>query len=244
MIEAIESNLFAYPIFHRRARTESHDGPELLWAISDIPAPLFNSIGRANLAGDEADVTIESLIARARAKRVSLLWWTSPSTRPLDLGERLEAHGFKRVGELPAMVLEEEGQAGLPVLHLEIELVRDLGMLKTWNGVFEGSDARFELYAAHLDSFRHFVGFVDGRAVATASLFFGGGTAGLYNLYTVPDARGRGYGAALTEAAIRAARDEGPMPIILQATPLSPPLYRRLGFVEHCTIGHYVFTPD
>jgi len=239
-LEAIEANLFAYPLFHAWSRAEGYDGPDLLWAMSDIPAALFNSIGRANLGEDAADAAIEGLIARARVKRVPLLWWTSPSSKPADLTRRLEAHGFKHSGELPGMAMEADHPRPNDAIH--IETVRDAEMLKIWNAVPDGSAERDAFYAEHLGSFRHSIGYVDGRAVATASLFFGGGTAGIYNVYTVPAMRGRGFGAALTRAAVNDACGAGYRRVVLQATRDSAPLYRRLGFVEHCSIGHYLWS--
>ena len=243
-LEAIEANLFAYPLFHAWSRAEGYDGPDLLWAISDIPAALFNSVGRANLGAGAADEAIEGLIARARTKRVPLLWWTSPSSKPADLARRLEGHGFRHVGELPGMALERAQGAGGGAQEnseLRIETVRDAEMLKIWNDVPEGSAERYAFYAEHLGAFRHYIGYADGRAVATTSLFFGGGTAGIYNVYTAPAMRSRGFGAALTRAAVSDACDLGHRLVVLQATQDSAPLYRRLGFVEHCSIGHYLW---
>jgi predicted acetyltransferase len=81
---------------------------------------------------------------------------------------------------------------------------------------------------------------VDGRAVATSLGFVGGGAVGIYGVGTVPDARGRGYGSAVTLAAMDWGAEKGADLAILHATELGEPVYRRLGFEAVCTIGQWL----
>jgi len=243
--EAIEKNLYAFPPFHAWSRAEGYDGPDLLWTICDIPAPYFNRVGRANLRDDEADVAIAAAIARARAKNVPLMWWVGPSTRPAGLGERLVAHGFRHTTDLSGMAAElEEGQTASPVPGLHIEHVRDREMLRAWNVGFlmDFPEERYAFYAEHFDaSFRHYIGSIDGVRVAVSTLFFGGGIAGIYSVYTVEALRGRGIGAALTRAAMNDAYELGHRSAVLVARPDASGLYARLGFVEKCRFATYVW---
>jgi GNAT superfamily N-acetyltransferase len=52
----------------------------------------------------------------------------------------------------------------------------------------------------------------------------------LANLFVDPDVRGDGIGAALVQAAVHCARDEGLARLVLSPSELSTPLYSRLGF--------------
>ena len=52
---------------------------------------------------------------------------------------------------------------------------------------------------------------------------------GVYMVATLPEERGKGYGVALTAAAIEAAPH---LPAVLQASDMGQPVYRRLGFQD------------
>ena len=244
LIEAIENNLYAFPPFHAWSRAEGYDGPDLLWTISDIPAAYFNRVGRANLREEEADAAIAAAIARARAKNAPLMWWVGPSSRPAGLGQRLVAHGFRQTADLSGMAAElNEQQAGSPVPGLHIERVRDRERLRLWNTGFlmDFSEERYAFYAEHFDSsFRHYIGSIDGVRVATSTLFFGGGIAGVYSVYTLEEMRGRGIGTALTQAAMNDAYELGHRYAVLVARPDASGLYARLGFAEHGRFGTYL----
>lgn len=80
--------------------------------------------------------------------------------------------------------------------------------------------------AFNSDTSRVWLGTVDGVPVATAAAVVSGGFCGVYAVATAADARGRGYGAALTWAATRFRSD---LPAVLQASDLGRPVYERLG---------------
>ncbi len=63
------------------------------------------------------------------------------------------------------------------------------------------------------------------------------GIAAVGNVFTVPEARGRGYGAATTAGVVRALLDGPCDEVILNvvaANTVARAIYARLGFVEHC----------
>jgi GNAT superfamily N-acetyltransferase len=75
-----------------------------------------------------------------------------------------------------------------------------------------------------------FVGRVEGEPVASAMLIASGPVAGIYWVATVPEARRRGYGEALTWAAVEAGRRAGCTVASLQASVMGRPVYERMGF--------------
>ena len=77
---------------------------------------------------------------------------------------------------------------------------------------------------------RHFVGTVADDPVATASTLLTDSTAGIYFVCTRPDARRRGFGAAITYEAMRHAAHTGATFAVLGSSPMGQGVYERLGF--------------
>ena len=76
------------------------------------------------------------------------------------------------------------------------------------------------------------IGRVDSVPVATAMLVRSDGTAGVYNVVTVPAHRGKGYGAAVTWAVVAEGARRGCTHAVLQASESGYSVYRRMGFVD------------
>lgn len=90
-----------------------------------------------------------------------------------------------------------------------------------------------------------YVGYVDGEAVSTGLGLRTGRTIGVYNISTVPSARGRGYGAAMTRRIAADGAAAGCDVAILQASDMGYPIYQRLGYrtvVEY--MGYVERSPD
>lgn len=256
MAAAVEANLFA--LFDRLTawpRLERHDDGACSWTLSDLPFPLFNSVVRARLDEGAADDAIDARMRACAERGVPMLWWTGPSTAPADLGYRLRERGFVlepaigMAGDIGRIAARPGGAA------LTVERVLDTGMLRTWSSVLCGAfgapdsfgdafvDLASEVGLGGTSRFRHFLGFVDGEPVATCSLFLGAGVAGVYDVGTVPERRRRGFGAAITRAAIADAGTGGYRMAILHSSELGAPMYRALGFTDVCPIGQYVWSP-
>jgi ribosomal protein S18 acetylase RimI-like enzyme len=86
---------------------------------------------------------------------------------------------------------------------------------------------------------RNWVASLDGEPVAAAALFVGAGVAGIYNVCTVPEARGRGIGRAVTAAALDDAVDRGLRLAVLGSSDMGYPVYRRLGFRDVSRLRSY-----
>ncbi len=104
----------------------------------------------------------------------------------------------------------------------------------------DGADAGGAVFARTLQRFadgsaptlRLFAGRVDGEIVATSGLSTLTGVAGIYAVATAEAWRGRGFGRALTLAAMRAGAEAGMRTSVLLASELGQPVYRRIGFRE------------
>ena len=256
---AVEANLFAF--FQHLAgwpRVEFHEDQECCWVLSDIPFPLFNSVMRTRLSLDRIDALIDARVAACLSRRVPMLWWTGPSTTPVDLGARLERHGFvleAAYGMAADLHRALERDVPLPDETMSVGPVEDAVSLANWSRVLCDSfsvprafgDAFAELattigLGAH-SPFRHFLGSANGEPAATCSLYLGAGVAGIYDVATLPALRKRGLGRLVTLAAMQEARARGYRMAILHSSALGAGMYRGLGFADVCPIGQHVWVP-
>ncbi len=81
-----------------------------------------------------------------------------------------------------------------------------------------------------LAGWQSFLASVDGQPVATTSLYASAGTAGIYNVTTLEEYRGRGIGAAITWQGVARGREMGCTVATLQASAMGKPVYERMGF--------------
>ena len=256
IIEAIEANTSAlFALFKKWPRAEVHDSPELLWTITDIPYPLFNSVLRARLPTDAITEAIDETIARYKSRNVPMMWWIGPSTQPSNLGRLLAELGLQ-ASVSPGMaidlnVLLESTQ--MPV-DLKIKRVESKAELHSWSRVMTSvfgnpgfvAEAIFDLYLnLGLDiPCLNYIGTVEGEVVATSSLYLGAGVAGMYNVTTKKSARRRGIGAAMTRVPLLEARSFGYRIGTLHSSDSGFNVYRKLGFQEYCKIYQYIWRGD
>ncbi len=257
--DAIEENFWELiKLFRHSSLVDLHVGPDIHWLITGIPIPLFNVVGRANLAPDAVDSEIEAAIGRGRSRNVPVSWRTGATTKLTDLGADLERHGFTFGWEQPGMAVDLlELNENLPdPTGLVIERVGDADSLAhfchiavacfgipasaegafrdIWDSVGVGSELPL----------RHYLGWLDGKPVATSSLMVGTCVAGIYIVATLPEARRKGIGAAMTLVACREGRALGYRVAVLEASEKGYGVYQKLGFREICKTDFYVWKAE
>lgn len=215
------------------------------WVISGVPIAFFNSVTRT--AFPEAPThDIERMVAKFESVGSPMAWWVTPSTRPKDLGARLLALGFTADEPLPAMSLRlaslvkpayPRGLVVKPV-RTRAEFTK---WFSVWRKVFEIPEEAWDrLHNLFLrkgwstdSDVVNYSGYLGGRLVAISTLFLGKSAAGIYNVGTLPEARGKGIGSAMTHVALAEARDGGFEVATLQSSKAGYHIYRNLGF-ETC----------
>jgi GNAT superfamily N-acetyltransferase len=241
-VEQITRN--CYRSFGALRGAELIDDGRLFGVMSRMPIAFFSGIASSNI--EEADVP--GVIEWFRERQGPFRWWITPSTRPTNLEEILIANGLKHAYDAPGMVADLtklDLDAPPPV---EIRRLTHADELLHWQtvfmAVFKRAANEAELWVdafAQLgfEQWQHFVAFIDGEPVATASVLTEGELAGIYNVGTLASARGRGIGAAATREAMRWARDHGATQAALQSSELGLGVYRALGFVQSCDLRLY-----
>jgi ribosomal protein S18 acetylase RimI-like enzyme len=191
------------------------------------------------------------------SRNYNMSLWVGPSSHPSSKRDSiLEAAGFRRSDE------EEVGMAAAlstlvaspsphpPPTDLQIVAAKTAALLHDFgevlNSIFPPPPyhgytdlaAWFAAAAPQADlespscPYRAFVGYLDGKPVASGSLFLGAGVAGIYDIATKPEYQRRGYAGLMMETVLDEARNEGYKTAVLEASLEGKSVYKRLGFAE------------
>jgi hypothetical protein len=246
LIKAIEENMYALtPLSHNWPDAEIHTGEDVTWCITDIAFPTCNPIIHVRLKPEAVDGLLDTIIVKARKRKINLHCWVTEDTKPANLAEYLTAHNFTTMGEAVGMAIDlsDMNEADRAPAGFRIIEVKDDANLSTWCRV---AGAGFGMPEQALPSvvqwlsmdfkmnqpLRLYLGLLDGKPVATSMYYLGSGVVGLYFMATLSEARNKGIGFAITQKPLLDAREIGYRSGILQASPLGLPVYLRLGFRE------------
>ena len=256
-VEIVERHLAATSLrWTTLLRGEVWDESDLQVTIEGLPVPFTNTIHRARLEPDDAEDRVRWVAGLLRARSVPGLWWVGPLSTPPKLPELLERHGFRHDEDMPWMArsLAEIRDASFPPGVQAHRVDRPDRQAQWLEAMTAGFGMGEHVRAAMTDlaaavgyaedaGWQRFVAVEGVRVLASSGVMVGGGVAGIYNMATVPDARGRGIGAAMATLAMRWARDHGFDTVVLGSQPLAVPLYERLGFRHVCRLGVYLLEP-
>ncbi len=258
LLPAMDGNLWAFWRDYGRAPgAELHDGPDLRWFASGVPLAVFNGVLHVRLPEEAVEPALARIQAVADRRGVPAMWWVGPNSGPADLGARLERHGLALTRVMVGMAIDLDalGQDLATATELRIERVHGPEMQRLWARLLgEGSgfgedaaralaDLEPNLSGADYLLKPRYVGFLSGRPAATSVLVPAAGLAGVYAVSTLPEARRRGVGAAMTAFPLLEARAQGCRVGILQATVIGHPVYQRLGFRDVCEYRCYAQQP-
>jgi len=137
-------------------------------------------------------------------------------------------------GELvPCMIRDPGGSAPRPPTELEIVEAQDEATVRHAEAlideVFEANATAGSLLSMDCldERLRVWVGSVGDRPVTTATAYVDDAFVGIYAVATTSDARGHGYGEAVTWEATLCRPD---LPATLQASTMGRPVYARMGY--------------
>jgi ribosomal protein S18 acetylase RimI-like enzyme len=262
LAEAVERNFVDSWLLLARLdpETELIDVDGIRGFISGSRSPLLNGIVETRIPADRStDAVIDGILDRFGERDLPATWWILPSAEPADLRQRLSARGLVYAGSMPGMAIDVGAARDIVAPAganraggLTIEPVQSDNALAAFLSVaipaLDAPDDFGTIFARTIIAqgfgtdctIRNYLGRLDGMPVATSTLIVGGGIAGIYNVATEASHRGRGFGAAMTLAALDDARRHGVRIAVLQSTELGHPLYEALGFRDVCTIHLHV----
>lgn len=253
---AIEANINAYLLsFAALPGATVHRGERGVWLDSGLNSATYNCVVSTHLGPNSADAYIAAITAHFRQDARTASWHIGPGSSPADLGERLLAHGWTFDYGEPGMAID---LAVLPraielPAGLTIETIGDLSGLSEWASTYysempadvqrlHDTVLRQLGVGSHLP-WRYYLCRLDGKPVATSELFMHSGTAGIQQVVTWPEARGRGIGTAMTLYALQQARANGCRLGVLTSSPKGARMYQRMGFQEYCWFNRYKLKP-
>ena len=208
----------------------------LLALSSGLPMALFNPVYVIGALGEPA-AAVDSVIAHYAALGAPCAVVFRDEAAP-GLADACAAAGMVEHWQMPLMVLEPIPPTAPTVDGLEIRTVEaatvepyvdvlsaGFGMPRDLAATVMGADLLLDT-----PGFTGLLATMDGEPVAASGVYVTGATAGVYNVATVEEARGRGVGAAVTWAAAQAGRRAGATRSVLQASEMGEPVYRRMGY--------------
>jgi ribosomal protein S18 acetylase RimI-like enzyme len=251
---SVEHYFDSFTCFSVVHNVEVYQGEDMIRVVSaGIPNWLTNTVLRCRIPDDRVDRVIDETNEYFYAKGVVPYWRLCPGDLPDDLEVRLANKGFALEAEEPAMAVDlmqldqpMKTPEGLMIEHVSDAAtmkekhiwITQLGMGKSLGSLL------MEMYSAYgfdpASDWQHYIGFLDGKPVSCASVFYAAGVAGIYAVITLPEAQRQGIGSTMTLKALLEARDRGYRVALLQSSEMGYNVYRRLGFKTCFKIKTYV----
>lgn len=196
--------------------------------VATLLAPLFPD------GVDEVVAALDAFYGFAAGVTSGTVFLFSPWPTP-----DLRSYGWTLLDYQPLMLRPPGGEAPAVPPGLRIEQVRDQAGLLAFESAIvrgfemleverQGPGAAFSADILSDDRQRLWVGWEAERPVSAATTFTAAGINDVTLVATVPDARGRGYGAALTW---RATLADPTLPALLLATDAGRSVYERIGYL-------------
>ncbi len=230
-------------------------GRYLSWFITNMPDHFMNLVVCTQLPPEGHVELIERALDHFKSLHIQKATWLVRESVPgaelkaclLSHGLTLnESFGAEMAADLSSIPEDVPIPAGLKIVRVE-----DRETLQQWihaasvgfHVPAEYEDVWYEFFAEAVfeQPFWSYLALLDGQPVGTSQLFLSAGVAGIYNVTCVPEARGKGIGAAITLAPLLDARAIGYRIAILQASEMGARVYRRLGFQDFGQLSVYLW---
>jgi ribosomal protein S18 acetylase RimI-like enzyme len=233
---------------------EVFDSPEIKYVFEGIE---YNRILLPRFPVSESDKIIRRVVDRLDTLGIDGTCYVNMALMP-DLPDVLARYGFVYRSSGKCMALDlasfRSDDATLPegVVVQRAICREDRGMwAKTMIASYEYDDDVHQAHGRYLtvsvnngnDMRRLYLGMLDGKPVATAALFNGSETAGIYSVGTIPEARRNGIGTAMIQFILNEVQTSGYKIATLEASTKGYGIYQKLGFIDYFTQNSYYRKP-
>ena len=222
----------------------------LVQIYSGIVSPFFNRIA---LTGNSKKTVyrIYEMIAFFRKMNVPYSMMNLQDVEPEGFTEILEPLGLLPVAIFEGMAINLKKYKPLPVTDdISIELLSKSEPFDAWQAILqegmqfsEDATKKFTyLHKNHLEKanprFCHYIAKESNAALACVSLLSSEKAVGIYNVCTLPAARGRGIASMLLSHVLHQASSSFSHAVLL-STPMGVRMYRKLGFTTYSLFNLY-----
>lgn len=221
---------------------------------SEIPSVLFNTVIKTDLPQSDIEEWVDRLTDEYTNKSLPFCWNISSSCKPENMSDYLVKADFTLIATQSGMSLNIEKFENLSFPEgfsvLEVNCLEDMDF---WSDVFAkgyqlSSDEvnGFTDWFVHLgfggrSRVKHFIGFDYGKPVCTSTLFLGKESAGVYCVSTIPSARKKGFGTAISLVCLYKAKFLGYQVASLISSQEAESIYLNVGFQRSCLIDTYLY---
>ena len=219
----------------------------------EIPSFRLNHAANIDVSEEEAESLLNRVTRYFLSRGVlSFGFRVSPLTRPESFVSLLEDRGYKREDEDSVMVFKGERPKDGPDTGVDVREIEE-----SQTDVFgEVSVTAYEMPPEWTQGFskmdlqrmrrggRHYLAYVEGKAVGTCALISSMKTGGIFGVGTLREYRGRGVATAMTLRAVKDSLDDGNTLHTLQTEKDGYPerLYKRMGFETDHTVAFFAKT--
>ena len=221
--------------------------------LTGLPIMMYNGLFDGDLTGP-GDVS--EIVAYFTALRLPIMWWVSPMADP-RLGDWIADYLEEATMKIPGMALDlsavDVGALKAAGSRPRIVIEDAEGFRSQYFDIFlqgfnlaVGDRSQLQAFADHYfdhPKAEHFIGFVDGEPAGIATVLFHSGVAGVYDVVTLPELRGRGVARAIMSRLLLEARRRGYGVSILHSTAMGHPLYRSLGYEDRFIFRRFLLRP-
>lgn len=205
-----------------------------------------------NMSEESIDQRLDWIVASIKRGILPNKIGTSQFTKPENYAEYFKKHQINHSHNATAMALNTAHFIKSSKTTTTIKAVETDAELKAFceiviTELFHKTLDKLDPYMKCMKALKEaghtqmYIALLDDQVVATSMVYYDGETAGLYHIATDSKHRGKGIGKQITSAPIEAAMAKGYETIVLFASDLGLPVYKKLGFEQYGQLGRYQY---